>query len=161
MSLEIPFWSRVDKSGECWLWTGWVNRGGYGSCSRGTAHRVAWELANGPIPDRLMVLHHCDIRRCVRPDHLFLGTAGDNYWDARSKDRASTGDRNGSRTHPERLPHGADHWSRRRGGKITLAMAETIRRRVFAGEVQRALAREYGIHETTLSNVITGKSWRA
>lgn len=82
---------RVPFSG-CWIWTGalkgkgYANTGTYRNTQRG--HRVTWELRNGPIPKGLMVLHRCDVRCCVNPDHLFLGTARDNILDAIAKGRA-------------------------------------------------------------------------
>jgi hypothetical protein len=51
------------------------------------AHRMSWEMHFGPIPEGMLVLHHCDVRRCVRPDHLFLGTARDNTRDMIAKGR--------------------------------------------------------------------------
>jgi hypothetical protein len=85
------FWGRVDRSGDCWLWTGWRQANGYGGLrvkrQAHYAHRVAWTLVNGPIPDGLFVCHHCDNRPCVRPDHLFLGTARDNTRDSIAKGR--------------------------------------------------------------------------
>lgn len=85
------FWAKVDKSGDCWLWTGHKGSSGYGIFwiqRRPTqAHRLAYELSIGPIPHGLFACHHCDNPPCVRPAHLFLGTAKDNYWDARTKGR--------------------------------------------------------------------------
>jgi hypothetical protein len=95
-SLEDRFWAKVDKSGECWVWTGSRNWAGYGylGAVRGhgrqlAAHRVSWELANGSIPEGLHVLHHCDNPPCVRPEHLFVGTRSDNLSDAGRKGRLS------------------------------------------------------------------------
>lgn len=81
----------VDRSGECWIWTGTTNELGYGLIHVGQrrvrVHRVSWEIANGPIPEGLCVCHRCDNPRCVRPDHLFLGTQADNLRDMCSKGR--------------------------------------------------------------------------
>lgn len=89
------FWPKVDKSGECWVWTASRDRTGYGKFGRGggkrgwtKASRVSWEIHFGPVPDGLWVLHRCDNPPCVRPDHLFLGTCGDNNRDTASKGRA-------------------------------------------------------------------------
>lgn len=86
------FWSRVDKSGACWLWTGPTLPNGYGRCTSPTqldayTHRFSWEMAHGAIPDGLCVLHRCDVRNCVNPAHLFLGTYADNNHDMRAKGR--------------------------------------------------------------------------
>lgn len=84
------FWSKVDKSGECWIWTG-VRQNGYGSFwfehGPKPAHRISWTLTHGPITDGLFACHRCDNPACVNPDHLFLGTAGDNARDMWSKGR--------------------------------------------------------------------------
>jgi hypothetical protein len=88
------FWKNVRKSDACWEWTANRSTAGYGHIKKGGrqgeqlgAHRVSWELHNGPIPPGLFVCHHCDNPRCVRPDHLFLGTTTDNVRDAICKGR--------------------------------------------------------------------------
>jgi hypothetical protein len=86
---------RTDGAGGCHLWTGARNVWGYGRLKREgvmlAAHRVAWEMAHGPIPDGLHVLHHCDVRLCVNPEHLFLGTHADNMRDMSDKKLARAG----------------------------------------------------------------------
>lgn len=98
--LAERFWQRVERSpdpGACWLWTGFSDGGfGYGRMYIGggrkgrrqeRAHRVSWVLHHGAIPEGQLVLHQCDNPLCVRPDHLFLGTDGDNAYDCMNKGR--------------------------------------------------------------------------
>ena len=101
LPLSVRFWKYVDKSDECWLWTGalsipprpghlgygWIRIGGRKGRTV-KAHRVSWELAYGPIPEGKIICHHCDNPPCVRPDHLFIGTRVDNVRDMLEKDRA-------------------------------------------------------------------------
>lgn len=93
--VEVRFWEKVQKTDCCWIWLG--NRGGgdggreYGRFHKDgknrPAHRVAWELMNGPMPDGLFACHRCDNPLCVRPDHVFAATQQENMHDASIKGR--------------------------------------------------------------------------
>lgn len=76
---------------ECQLWTGQLTPGGYGVIrfegKTYAAHRLAWMATHGPIPTGKVICHHCDVRHCVNPDHLFLGTHGHNMRDLAHKHR--------------------------------------------------------------------------
>lgn len=97
---EERFWRYVDRTDDgCWLWTGYLNaQTGYGRFyPRGGpivgAHRFMWEIQHGPIPSGMEVCHTCDVRPCVRPDHLFLGTRADNVRDMMAKGRGKAAKR--------------------------------------------------------------------
>ena len=79
-----------DTNGGCWLWSGAMQKG-YGTMNLWDrfygAHRISYDLHKGPIPDGMHVLHKCDVRACVNPDHLFVGTRSDNMKDMMSKGR--------------------------------------------------------------------------
>ena len=92
------FWAKVDRSGgdlACWPWLASKRRNGYGQIGirrEGrlfveSAHRVAWELTHGPIPEGVSICHHCDNRPCCNPGHLFRGSQTDNMQDAAQKGR--------------------------------------------------------------------------
>ncbi len=89
---QKPFWPQVDKSGDCWIWTGRLDQDGYGKyrfqLRAVRAHRWSYEEANGPIPAGLIICHHCDNPPCVRPSHLYAGTHADNDRDKRTRGRA-------------------------------------------------------------------------
>lgn len=99
MTVAERFWAKVLKGEGCWEWQGSKSKaGGYGYVHVGgqvnrrpmKAHRLSWELHNGPIPHGLWVLHQCDNPPCVNPSHLFLGTRTDNMQNAASKGRIKT-----------------------------------------------------------------------
>lgn len=161
------FWTRIDRydpSG-CWPWRGYRNDAGYGvvyidsvrNRSGIRAHRLAWELLYGPIPDGLKVCHHCDNPPCCRPDHLFVDTQAANMADAASKGRTLKGDRNPARLHPERMRRGEQQPQAR----LTDEQVRAIRQQ-YATEHprQHVLAKQYGVTPSTISMIVTGVTWR-
>jgi hypothetical protein len=152
------FWGKVDKESSqvfyngtrCWEWTAACHhQGGYGQVWMGTrilaAHRVSYELTYGSIPDEPDVLHHCDNRRCVNPDHLFLGTDRDNIDDKVRKNRQQRmyGEANGR-------------------SKLSDAQVAEIRRRYrrngIGGENSNQLAEEFGVSGTQVLDIVNYKS---
>ena len=143
-------WSKAQKAeGDgCWLWTGSKAKG-YGQIRiEGrlvAAHRLAWELTNGPIPPGLKCLHRCDVRACIRPDHLFVDTQAKNVADMVAKGRNRCGDVRGER-------HGL--------AKLTTAKVLEFRRLKVEGSLsQRALARRFGISRSAGRDILAGRSW--
>lgn len=172
------FWSQVEKGEGCWQWTGGVDDDGYGTFSaRGVegrryqrAHRFSYWLATGRHPDDLMVCHRCDNPGCVRPDHLFLGTAADNNADMMAKGRQyfPEGDEHWTHRRPDRVPRGfrrpaehVRHGEAAPRARLTQAQVEEIRERYAAGDItQRALAAEYGVSYQHISAIILRKFWK-
>lgn len=158
------FLSRVRKTRRCWLWLGSPNNTGYGTFGfaglRGGAHCASWLFFRGRIPRGLCVLHKCDVRRCVRPGHLFLGTHLDNSSDMKAKGRSATGDRNGMRTHPERHHHGPNLLiSGERHYKARLTNEQVVAIRAST-DTTAALSREYRVREGTIRFVRIRHTWK-
>lgn len=165
IDVSLRFWDKVRIGDGCWLWTG-CRREPYGAVWIGGrsgglqgAHRVAYTLLRGPIPDGLQVLHDCpdgDNPLCVRPSHLFLGTQADNVADCLAKGRFAIGDRNGSRQHRERLPRGEAHPAAR----LSVEQVSSIRERWNAGESVTSIASAMSVSRRTIRRVGTGAGWR-
>lgn len=145
---EKRFWSYVDKSGHCWLWGGAKEKHGYGYFGfRGRiqkAHRVAYLLTFGAIPDGMNVCHHCDNPSCCRPEHLFIGTQKNNVDDMIRKGRYRNRNLFGS----------AAPWS-----KLSEKDVLSIRERGLKSVSFVALAKEYGISTTSVFDAFHGRTW--
>lgn len=148
------FWEKVDKHGPtpqhcpelgaCWVWTAQTDKEGYGRFSlngkKAKAHRMAYMLAHGPIPDKLLVCHKCDNPSCVNANHLFIGSNLDNTRDCVAKKRHVT--------------------QRANSYKLTLEAATEIRRlHSQEGLGYRRLARMYQVGRSTIQDAVKGRSW--
>ncbi len=146
-SLLHRFWSKVQKSDGCWEWTAAL-RVGYGAFRIGNriweSHRVAWLLVHGHLPEKLFLCHHCDNRKCVRVDHLFLGTQLDNVRDMHQKGRVNQAE-------GEQMPNAVlneqivkEMWS--------------LRRSKGWGRVR--ISRALRVSSVAVDSALRGKSWR-
>jgi hypothetical protein len=147
------FWSKVLKSEGCWLWQAGTFARGYGCFTirrrNYQSHRIAWELTYGPIPGGMFICHKCDNPRCVRPDHLFLGTPKDNMDDKTRKGRARY-------TGPHRSPLGENGPK----AKLTDDQVRDIRSRYRPRMVtMQQLAAEFGVAKATIADVIYRRHW--
>jgi hypothetical protein len=150
-TLADSFWEKVQKTSDCWLWTGARVNGRYygvinhrreGRTVRTLAHRASWLLHFGQIPAGICVLHKCDNVICVNPDHLFLGTQKDNCRDMWSKGRGKGGH-----------PPGENHPR----SKLKNFQRQEILRELARGISQYKLARYFGVSQATIWRVST---WR-
>lgn len=140
----------------CWLWTGSLGSTGYGRLWDGRkylrAHRIAWELHIGPIPPSLFVCHKCDVKACVNPEHLFIGDAFDNMGDAAKKGRLARGDKNWTRSRPERLLRGeANSSSKLRADQVTEIRLSNLSARL--------LAAKYGVVHSSILRARSRQTW--
>lgn len=151
-SIDRDFWPKVDQSGgpeSCWRWLGNFDDDGYGRFRmhrrRFRAHRVAWELANGrKVPNGLVMRHLCPggaNRWCCNPHHLSTGTVQDNADDTVRDARHTFGERNVN-------------------AKLNAALVREIRARHASGASMRRLARELGVNDGTIGNVVRGRTWK-
>jgi hypothetical protein len=145
--LAERFWEKVDVrgTGECWPWLASTKQGGYGKIASGDgrillAHRVAYQLASGPVQPGLVVCHRCDNPGCVNPAHLFLGTQAENLRDMRTKGRGNP-------------PRGSQHPKTQLTNEIVTRIRADTRS-------HRRLAREYGIGKSTVGMIKAGATWK-
>lgn len=148
-TLADRFWEKVHVCPEgCWEWTGAVGSAGYGNIGEREnsinhtlqTHRLSWMIHFGEIPDGLWVLHHCDNRACVRPDHLFLGTCQDNHDDCAAKGRNRVGEKAGM-------------------SKLTIADVREIRK-LEGLFTHKKIAANYGVSRSNIGQILSGKTWR-
>lgn len=138
----------VPMSG-CWIWTAGLFFGGYGQFNPKEegrsrfAHRWSWEHFNGPIPNGLHVLHRCDVRCCVSPHHLFIGTQLDNIRDMDAKGRRVN------------APTMAEH---HHNAKLTI---DTVKKILASNSTNVSLAREYGVKPSAISKIRHGRTWQS
>lgn len=141
--LVARFWSFVAVGDGCWEWQGTIDAQGYGAFHIAgkviKSHRLAYDITFGEIPRGALVCHKCDNRKCVRPDHLFLGSVITNNMDKMTKGR-------------HRALKGADHPRAR----LTVDQANEIK---AADGSQRVLARRYGVSKSTIARIRRGESW--
>lgn len=137
------FWGRVTVTdpGSCWEWRGRrKSKMGYGAFQDRAAHRLAYELVNGEIPDGLLIRHVCDNPLCCNPRHLIPGTAQDNTNDALRRGRLARGERHGNT-------------------KLTAVQVDEIRRNP-EGRTGRELAFQFRVSPATISYIRSGRSWK-
>lgn len=142
--LTHRFIEKIPEAG-CWIWMGALNDSGYGMASTQRkdgswkmkrAHVLAYEAVHGQVPKGLFVCHRCDVRCCINPSHLFVGTNTDNMVDASRKGR---------------LPRGEKH----HGCKLSVEAVREIR----ASSETRSLARKFGVHRTSIQQIRQRKNW--
>lgn len=145
--LYRTFWEKVNKSGECWTWTRSKNSDGYGNISINgkldKAHRVAWILTNGEIPNKLHVLHTCDNPSCVNPNHLYLGNHQDNMRDKRNRKRGRG--QNGEKCHLS---------------KLTENQVKEIRELSSTGISYKDLSKKFNVSYQNIREIVIHKTWR-
>ncbi len=162
------FWSHVNKTAGCWIWTGEISYRGYGRFRPGSsktktqrwlAHRFAWFVTFGTIPDGLQVCHDCpdgDNKACVRPDHLFLGTQTDNIQDALRKGQMLVGVRWNECHPPESICRGEGQ----AGAKLTNEQVFDIRARYVKGVTGfMKLAKEFHVSKATIMRIVLRRIW--
>lgn len=145
ISIATRFWSKVSKTGACWLWTGALDKDGYGHIWTGkrspSANRISYEINIGPIPAGMSVCHTCDNPQCVNPAHLFLGTNLDNINDRIQKSRCARGARVGN-------------------SKLTDNIVEQIKEKFNTGSAMSNIAKEFNLQLQHVRLIVKSKIWK-
>ena len=159
------FWEKVDRQtqGDCWRWKAFRNPMGYGmfGVKRDVrlAHRIAYELTYGEIPEGMCVLHRCDNPSCVNPSHLYLGTRTDNNRDKLLRGRVyrPVGDKNPSRSHPETQVRGEASPN----AKLTTESVKQIRIMYATGKYRLVdIASQFGVSFSTIGRIVKRETWK-
>ena len=145
------FWTKVDQSQECWLWTGCIDpRAGYGQFWVAKrvrkAHRVSYALEHGLTPANLCVLHSCDNPPCVNPAHLWLGTQLENIADRTRKGRSNR----------RATTVGEAHYA----AILTRADVLKIRHRKQKGEIYRVIAKDFPVSASAVGRICRREVWK-
>lgn len=154
------FWAKVLKTDGCWLWLAGLNSYGYGQFwlngKNDLAHRVSMSGSGVDIPAGMSVLHSCDNRRCVRPDHLFIGSQATNMADMKDKGRAASGRNHGSYVSPDNFPRGEKVWT----AKLTAEDVIRIREMFSAGVSYLDISHKFKIDRRHTWGIVNRRSWK-
>jgi hypothetical protein len=150
---------------DCWDWIAGLRgagRNSYGAFwAQGRmwkAHRIAYQLVNGPVSSDVVIRHTCDRPRCCNPNHLIAGTVADNNYDKALRGRAPriTGARHGRHTRPEATARGSRHGN----AVLDEIKVRDIKRRLRAGESRTGIASVFGVSKRTIQFIASGQTWR-
>ena len=149
----LRFWSYVNKTTTCWMWTGGTFGGRYGQFRLGRhkvkAHRFSWAIHGGLLPDGSILCHTCDRPLCVNPAHLVLGDNGDNIRDRDIKGHTARGPN----------PRKGSSGTKNPAAKLNWELVLDIRTLREGGMSLRKIGDRFGVSPSQVRNITTGYSW--
>jgi len=188
--MDDRFLEKINKTDTCWLFTLINKTTGYGQYTVNgrtiSAHRYSYQMYKGEIPDNLVVRHTCDVRNCVNPEHLLIGTQQDNMNDKVERNRQSKGDnhyskltpekivrgeRHGSKTHPEAVMKGEEWFNRHKNHIISLSGTNNYSSKLTNDDVREIriisnfaftheeIGKMYGVSRPVIGRIIRGQSY--